>query len=243
MVVNLYVDHMMTTPPANAEEVWNATREHAKLFGDAARRIGLSDKEYQEFRNALLDGKALYVTLPHKIDVMAGNRHGSVYAVRSAVLPSSVMGWKVKLSSGATVYVPQVCGNLSVSRTKVVKPVVAAVHRIYRAPVRRIALAPVPPAPPPPQPPQPPETPVIFTPPPPPVAPIPPMEFAPAPVVVAAAPVVARGGGFGFLFIPIVLWWQHNVHTTITNIITVPPCSQGSNSIGVCQTPSVRHFL
>ncbi|MBC5809251.1 MAG: hypothetical protein GIW95_00110, partial [Candidatus Eremiobacteraeota bacterium] len=116
MVVNLFVDHMMATPPASAEEIWNATRQHSKLYADAARRIGLSSNEYTEFRAALLDGKALYIALPHKIETMAGNRHGSVYAVRNAVLPSGVMGWKVRLSSGAVVYVPQACGNLSVSR-------------------------------------------------------------------------------------------------------------------------------
>jgi hypothetical protein len=243
MVVNLYVDHMMSTPPASAEEVWNATREHAKLYGDAARRIGMSDKEYQEFRNALLDGKALYVTLPHKIDVMAGNRHGNVYAVRSAVLPASVMGWKVKLSSGAVIYVPQACGNLSLTRERVVRPIVAEVHQIYRPVVQHVAVVPPPP-------PAPPETPVVFTPPPPPVPPLPPMELAPPPAAApvyapVAAPVVtqARSSGFGLLFIPIVLWFERNVHTTITNIITVPPCSQGSNAMGVCQTPSVRHLI
>ena len=33
MIVNLYVDHMMTAPPSTVEEVWNATKEHPKLYG------------------------------------------------------------------------------------------------------------------------------------------------------------------------------------------------------------------
>jgi hypothetical protein len=131
MVVNLYVDHMMSAPPQSPEEVWNATHEHAKLYADAAQRIGLSGSEYREFQNALLDGKAIYVSLPHKIDAMAGNRHGYVYAVKHAVLPSNVMGWKVALSSGAIVYVPQACGNLSVTRVQRVVPYVAAEREVY----------------------------------------------------------------------------------------------------------------
>ena len=160
MVVNLYVDHMMTTPPQTAEEVWNATREHSKLYTEAAHRIGLTSSEYREFQNALLDGKAVFVKLPHRIDVMAGNRHGSVYAVRHAVLPNNVPGWRVMLSSGAIVYVPQACGNLSLTRVKKVRPYVAAVRE-----VRRPRLLPPPP---------PPEQQVVFSPPPPVFVPPPP---------------------------------------------------------------------
>jgi hypothetical protein len=50
MIVNMYVDHLMSPPPASAEEVWNATKVHAKLFSDAAARIGLTPAEYKEFR-------------------------------------------------------------------------------------------------------------------------------------------------------------------------------------------------
>jgi hypothetical protein len=215
MVVNLYVDHMMSTPPQSAEEVWNATREHAKLFSEAAHRIGLTTSEYREFQNALLDGKAIYITLPRKIDVMAGDRHGSIYVVRHAVLPNNVAGWKVVLSSGAVVYVPQSCGNLAMSRLKKVKPHVAAQRQVYVPP------RPLPPPPPPP--PLPPEQPVIFVPPPPPAPPIPPELPPPAHVSVK--------GGFAFFFLPIVLFFHQN---QTQNQNQQQNCNQGSNAMGVC---------
>src|SRR5579871_6894545 len=117
MIVNLYVDHMMSTPPATAEEVWNATKEHPRIYSEAAHRIGLTAAEYREFRNALLDGRAIYVTLPEHVDAMAGDRHGSIYAVRNAYMRHKVMGWKVTLSSGAVVYVPQTCVTCTCIRT------------------------------------------------------------------------------------------------------------------------------
>jgi len=209
MVVNLYVDHMMTTPPQTAEEVWNATREHSKLYTEAAHRIGLTSSEYREFQNALLDGKAVFVKLPHRIDVMAGNRHGSVYAVRHAVLPNNVPGWRVMLSSGAIVYVPQACGNLSLTRVKKVRPYVAAVRE-----VRRPRLLPPPP---------PPEQQVVFSPPPPVFVPPPP----PAPPELPPPPVAAVKKTWEFFILPIVLVF-HNNH------VTPPPCNFGSNEMGVC---------
>src|SRR5580704_17119640 len=118
MIVNLYVDHMMARPPASAEEVWAATKEHPREFELAAAKIGLTPAEYREFRNALLDGKAVYVTLPHHVDAMAGNKRGTVYAVHNAYIPGQVMGWRVSLPDGAVVYIPQTCGNLSMSRQK-----------------------------------------------------------------------------------------------------------------------------
>ena len=217
MVVNLYVDHMMNAPAQNAEEVWSATREHAKLYSDAADRIGLSGSEYHEFQNALLDGKAIYVTLPRHIDAMAGNRHGYVYAVKHAYLPDGVMGWKVALSSGAVVYVPKVCGNLAVSRGP--KPIVKRPHKR-----KVVAWRPAPPAPP-----APPEQPVVFAPPAPievapPAPPVP-----PAPAIVEAPVAPPSNNKWSFLFIPIVFWW-HN-----TNNNNIPPCNQGSNAYGVCR--------
>jgi hypothetical protein len=223
MVVNLYVDHMMSTPPQTPEEVWNATRQHSKLYTDAARRIGLSNSEYREFQNALLDGKAIYVKLPHRIDVMAGNRHGSIYAVRHAVLPNNVAGWKVVLSSGAIVYVPQACGNLSLTRVKKVRPYVAAMHY-------------APPRLPPPRPPAPPprETQVVFTPPPPifeaPPPPVPPAVMPPPPPPAVA--VVKRS--FEFLLLPIVLVFHNNNHQ-------VQICDLGSNAFGVCKQINKQH--
>jgi hypothetical protein len=214
MVVNLYVDHMMSTPPQSAEEVWNATRVHAKLFSEAAHRIGLTTSEYREFQNALLDGKAIYITLPRKIDVMAGDRHGSIYVVRHAVLPNNVAGWKVVLSSGAIVYVPQSCGNLAMTRVKKVRPYVAPQRQVYLPP------RPLPPPPPP-------EQQVIFAPPPLPPAPLPPVPPVPPPPPIVS---VAKSS-FGFFFLPIILFFHHN---ETENQNQQQNCNQGSNAMGVC---------
>ena len=147
MIVNMYVDHLMSPPPASAEEIWNATRVHSKLFSDAAARIGLTPAEYKEFRSNLLDGKAVYVKLPRRFDAMSGDRRGSVYAVKNAVMNQSVMGWQVALSDGNVVYIPQVCGNISLLKHAAVavvpkrpRRVVYVSHQKY---VKAVAETPV----------------------------------------------------------------------------------------------------
>ena len=221
MIVNLYVDHLASAPPASAEEVWNETREHARLFNEAAQRIGMTPQEYAEFRNALLDGKAVYVRLPHRMDAMAGSRRGYVYAVHNAVLTQDVMGWKVQLADGAQVYVPQICGNLSILRGHA--PVVASVKHAPKHVAFVPSVKPVPV----------PETPVTFAPPP--EAPEVPEELP-----LTAAPVApVTGGGFpGFLVgLPIIGGIISSInHPTTNTAPTPPPCNQGSNAMGVCQT-------
>lgn len=200
MIANLYVDHLMSTPPVSSQEVWNQTRVHSKLFSDAASRIGLTPEEYREFRSALLDGKAVYVTLPRRLDAMSGSRRGSVYAVRNAVLTRDVRGWRVALADGNTVYVPQLCGNISLLRHH------ADVAVLPHAPKRVLGIAHHP------KPPKfkqavalvPKENPVVVTP----TAPVdePVVEPVTAPVVPAAvvAASASHGGGL-FLLIPAAL--------------------------------------
>lgn len=244
MIVNLYVDHLMARPPTSPEDVWNATREHARLFTDAANRIGLTPGEYQEFRNALLDGKAVYVRLPKRMDAMSGARHGSVYAVRNAVMNESVLGWSVALANGSTVYVPQVCGNISLLRhtaVAVAKPRpparLAAAKSPYRytqamgavpkaaAGVPTVAVAPV-------------AVPVEVT---------PPLEVAApfaaaAPTLAAVVPAAAAGSAHGFLyFIPVAIGGliagiSHSGSNTPA--APVPSCAQGSNGLNACQVAS-----
>jgi putative component of toxin-antitoxin plasmid stabilization module len=217
MIVNLYVDHLMPTPPASAEEVWNATREHPKLFSDAADRIGLTPDEYREFRSNLLDGKAVYVKLPRRLDAMSGARHGSVYAVKNAVMNQPIMGWRVGLADGNVVYVPQICGNISLLKHAAIARVQRKRHP-YVAHARHVpytpAIAHVP------------ETPVVVTPP----------EEVPAeaaPTVAQAIPAaVAHGTPFGF-FIPAAV---AGLFAGLSHGSTPPaPCSHGSNAANVCQ--------
>jgi hypothetical protein len=225
MIVNLYVDHMMAVPATSSDDVWAATRDHSKLFAEAADRIGLSPAEYHEFRMRLLDGKVLYVRLPHRVDAMAGDRRGSVYAVKNAYMTDTVMGWSVKLADGNTVYVPAACGNISLLRGT--PPIAIVPHKVVRVAHHRKpkfvpALGVVA------------TTPVVVA------APV----VAAAPVAVAAAPVAAAGGGHGpsgFLFaIPaviggILLGTTHGGGGGGGSTVVVPPCSQGSNLLNACQ--------
>ncbi len=219
MIVNMYVDHLMSTPPASAEEVWNATRVHSKLFGDAAKRIGLSNSDYDEFRGALLDGKAVYVRLPRRVDAMSGVRRGSVYAVRNALMTSTVMGWRVPLADGNVVYVPQVCGNISLLHPAHIAQ--APAHHYKPVALRHLPFHPA----------------VAVVPKEQPVAMIAPEQEVPVEIPATVAQVVpaASGGGGGFLFlIPALLGGaiaaiSHNGPST-----PPPPCTNGSNSVGVC---------
>jgi hypothetical protein len=219
MIVNLYVDHLMATSPASAEEVWNATREHSKLFSEAAERIGLTPSEYKEFRAQLLDGKAVYVVLPRRLDAMSGSRHGSVYAVKNAYMNQSIMGWRVQLADGNLVYVPQICGNISLLHHTAVA---AATHKrkyvanAYHKPVftPTIATQPVDVTPPP-------EQPAPFE--------------APA-TVAQAVPAAAASHPGAFLWaIPAVIGGAIAGFSHGGGTPNAPPCSQGSNSSFACQ--------
>lgn len=221
MIVNLYVDHLMAPPPVSADEVWNATRVHAKLYNDAAKRIGLSAKEYDEFRGALLDGKAVYVKLPRRVDEMAGARRGHVYAIRNAVMTSSVMGWRVSLADGAIVYVPQICGNLSLLRPAVVAKLPA--KHVPKHATFHPAIAHVPK-----------EQVVTFAPP---AGEVPvqvPVVPQAAPAVAVAVPAAGHGGSAFFFLIPALIGGViGGSHSSPTK---APPCSNGSNSLGICST-------
>jgi hypothetical protein len=219
MIVNMYVDHLMSPSPTSSEEVWNATRVHSKLFSDAASRIGLTPAEYKEFRENLLDGKAVFVKLPRRVDAMSGDRSGSVYAVKNAVMNQQIMGWRVDLADGNVVYVPQVCGNISLLRHAAVAVAprphrVVAMHRRRAHFVQAIATVP--------------STPVLVTPPEAPVA-----DVAPA-TTAQVVPSSSGSRGSGFLyFIPaavggIVAGLVHG------NTPAAPPCKDGSNSMNVC---------
>jgi hypothetical protein len=137
LVVNLYSDHLLPPEPNHAvrpaEELWYATKVRAALYERAAKAVGLTPSEYREFRLALLDGKSVHVRLPRRIDVMSGAHAGRVYAVRNAIIRPTSDGWptglRVRLGDGTEVYVPDLCGNLSVNHPLRVAVLPAASHR------------------------------------------------------------------------------------------------------------------
>jgi hypothetical protein len=213
MIVNMYVDHLMSPSPTSAEEVWNATREHSKLFADAAARIGLTPSEYKEFRENLLDGKAVYVKLPRRVDAMSGDRRGSVYAVKNAVMTSTVMGWRVALSDGNVVYVPQVCGNISLLKHAAIAQVPQHVRHIAYKPANYVKADALTPA-----------TPVVMVP----EAP----ETAATTAQVLPAAAASPASPFLF-FIPAAVAGAVAglTHSTPT---TPPKCTNGSNADFAC---------
>lgn len=189
MIANLYVDHMMSTPPVSSQEIWNATNVHSKLFSEAASRIGLTPDEYKEFRSKLLDGKALYVKLPKHFDAMSGNRRGSVYAVRNAFIRQDVRGWRVALADGNTVYIPQMCGNIALLKGRDVAVAPRKTMGVAKRPKFTQAVAQVPK-----------EVEVTVTP----TVEEPPVSIT-APIVPAVASATAGHGGGLFFLLPIAL--------------------------------------
>ncbi len=228
--VNLYVDRFMTNSPNTAEEVWNATKEHSKIYAEGARKVGLSGSEYAEFQQALLDGKALYVRLPTHIDAMAGLHHGRPYAIKSVTVPEKTLGWKVALSDGTLVYVPQVCGNLSLVHGAKIAQHPKKPTRVANVPRQTVTQGSS-------------YTPVTFQPPETPPATSGPVYSQPVytpPVIaytqpVVSAPEVSHGSFLPFL-VPIVAFVGGAVGSVASPPSTiVPPCSEGSNLLGVCQ--------
>lgn len=217
MLVNLYADRMMPQSPSNADEVWNATREHARLYRTAAAQLGMTPRQYAEFQKSLLDGRAVYVRLPSRVDAMAGSHQGSAYVVRNAVMKERVMGWKVALRDGTDVYVPKVCGNLSIVNPR---PIAAVPTTTSKKPFVYTAAAAVEPLPAP----APPENVVTFVPPP----------LAAAAPVAAVLPAAAHVGS-PLLFLPLAgLAAIPHGGSSSAPPAAAPPCSLGSNTLGVC---------
>jgi len=213
MIVNMYVDHLMSPSPTSAEEVWNATREHSKLFSDAAARIGLTPAEYKEFRNNLLDGKAVYVKLPRRVDAMSGDRRGSVYAVKNAVMTSTIMGWRVALGDGNVVYVPQVCGNISLLKHAAIAQVPRPRHIAYHKMPKYVQASSVTP-----------DTPVVM---------VPEAPETPATTAQVLPSSVSHGASPLLFFIPAAVGGviAGLTHTTPS---PPPPCTEGSNAAFAC---------
>jgi hypothetical protein len=233
--VNLYVDRMSPVQPVRVADVYSVTHDRASAYTEAAAKIGLTTREYAEFRQALNDGGAIYVVLPRHIDAMAGvhRRNGQVYALKNVVVPSGTMGWQVNLADGTTVLIPRVCGNLSMNRSRAIahRPAVIAAHKQPRA-VRAVTyVAPKPDA----------QKPAV-------VAATTPVTFEqPATVAPVSAPIAAAGAGHAsaFPFIGLLAPIAASLsggggggggggsHSS-TFTPQAPPCSAGSNVTGVC---------
>jgi hypothetical protein len=235
--VNLYVDRMSPVQPVRVADVYSVTHDRASSYTEAASKIGLTTREYAEFRQALTDGGAIYVVLPRHIDAMAGvhRRNGQVYALHNVVVPSGTMGWQVNLADGTAVLIPRVCGNLSMNHSRAIvhRPAAVVAQRKQPRGVRGVAyVAPKPAA----------QKPAV-------VAAATPVTFeAPAVVAPVSAPVaavLAAGHGasglpFLGLLAPIAASLSGggggggggNHSSTFTP--AAPPCSLGSNATGVC---------
>jgi hypothetical protein len=221
--VNLYVDRMSPVEPVRVADVYAVTQDRASAYTEAAAKIGLTRREYAEFRQALSDGGAIFVRLPRHIDAMAGvhRRNGQVYALKNVVVPSGTMGWEVNLADGTTVIVPQICGNLSLNHSRAVahhaKPKAVAMRQpkavraaTYVAPQPAVVAA----------------TPVTFDAPP---------TVAPAGLPIAAAAATVGHQSlvpFLGLLAPIV---ASHIGGGGSTPVDVPSCSAGSNLIGACR--------
>jgi hypothetical protein len=175
-----------------------------------------------------LAGKAVYLQLPRRVDAMSGARGGSVYAVKNAVMTKPIMGWRVALADGNIVYVPQICGNISLLRhTAIAQAPVHLASSVSHRPGRQVAVSKHNPAhyvkadsieP---------ETPVVMT---------PDVPEAPATVAQVVPSVEASKSVSPFaFFLPAAIGGllAGTVHGSIST--TTPVCSLGSNSDFACK--------
>lgn len=223
MLVNLFVDHFLAPAPGGrvrtAEEISYSMKQRPELWKRAARAIGLTPAEYGEVQHDLLFGNYTHRNLPRRLDAMSGDRRGSVYAVHNAVIRSQSAFWpagyRVVLGDGAQVYIPDICGNLSVLRSP---QRLAKLAPITHAPPHyRLAIASTPI-----------DQPVAVTAP----------DVPAQPAIAQAVPATIAHAGcawwcFAAPLLGIVPAVDHGSSSTPT--VTVPPCSQGSNAVFACQ--------
>jgi hypothetical protein len=117
-MINLAVDRLSPIVPERAADIRAAIIAQPRVYTAAASRIGLTPREFREFRRALDDGNVTFVRLPRHIDAMSGSHHGRVYALHDVIVPAGTRGWRVALTDGADVFVPEQCGNLSMNRNR-----------------------------------------------------------------------------------------------------------------------------
>lgn len=206
-------------------DVQTQVSAHAQRYHDAAMRAGLTEKQYRELATEIDASKGQWGPLPRHVDNMVFRRGGKLYAIRNFTTPAGEWGWRMDLP-GKSVWIAQRCGNFSV----VSRPVAIAHHAVhiparhshYVAPARIVNAPPV-------------VSPLFVSPSAPPaVALVPP---APVHVTAPAAAAVSHGNLWA-LVLPFVGGVLSSVGGGGGQPLVVPPCSMGSNDMGVCHAGS-----
>jgi hypothetical protein len=120
----------LTLPIDSKSAVQHVVRAQRTHYRHAEQSIGLTPSEAGEFERRLAQGQVKRTTLPLHLDAMAGLHRDRVYALHDVrVLPNNA-AYVVVLNDGKRVYIPAVCGNISVVHGK--PPIVAVHHVIHR---------------------------------------------------------------------------------------------------------------
>lgn len=150
VAVNLHADRLLGQ--ANSAVALNArVAQLGPRYDEAVRKAGLTSDEQQQLRDAIADRVMQFGPMPRRVDVMTAYKHGRVYTVRNAVMPAHTMGWYLVMNEDTVtriVYIPQVCGNVSVI-TKRARRIARVLHARYTPTPPPVAYIPPPsPAPP-----------------------------------------------------------------------------------------------
>jgi hypothetical protein len=129
LLVDLSHDRI-TSALAEVSEVQQVVVAEKTRYKQAAQRIGLTIREFDEMERRISRGEIKRTTLPVRLDAMAGMHRGRVYAIRDVRVLPNQNAYAVVLDDGKRVYIPAVCGNLSVVRGKALRIVHASAHRV-----------------------------------------------------------------------------------------------------------------
>jgi hypothetical protein len=140
LLVDLSHDHM-TRALAKASEVQQVVVADKSRYKQAAQRIGLTNREFDEMKRHIARGEAKPTTLPVHLDAMAAMHRGRVYAIRDVRVLPNQRAYAVVLDDGKRVYIPAVCGNLSVVRGKALRIAHAPTHRVLAHAPKHLVLA------------------------------------------------------------------------------------------------------
>ena len=154
------VVHQMGVAPllgvsSTTDEIREKVRTHPQLMKEAANKIGLTPREYAAFYQKFMDQKPGWVAIPRHLDAMTWGGDGQAHAEYDVEIPAGTNGWEVDLYEKhqiVHVYIPMVCGNLSVLRTPrkevaVVRPALPPRHIFAPVPPPPAPVVEAPPAP------------------------------------------------------------------------------------------------